>query len=141
MNFLKFTIITLLFIQFNAHSQQKAITENGEEVWLNEDGTWSYVNAVKEEEKTIAFNAKTFVKPVTSTFLLKSKKLNIGVYFDPKKWKTEKSEVSSETEYSFQLKTGDLYAMLITEQIEIPLETLKNAAFTNAKMLLLIFEL
>lgn len=114
-------------------AQQKAVTENGEEVILYDDGTWSYQNEDESLEKEIPSNSTKFEKDKESTFLLKSNKLNVGVYLNPKIWSFKKATSNPEAEYEFSLKGGDLYGMLITEQIEIPLESLKKIALENGR--------
>lgn len=130
----KYFIITLLsFSALSTFAQQKAITDTGEEVVLYEDGTWEYAGATELPEKEIPVNPKPFVKSGKSSFLLKSSKTNLGVWIDPKKWTYKKAENNEDAEYELNLKGGDLYGMIITEKIEIPLKALKQAAFNNAK--------
>jgi len=114
-------------------AQKKAITELGEEVILFEDGTWKYQSKDQIEEKKIPTNDKKFVKDEKSSFLLKSSKLNVGFWLDPKVWTFKKGVKNEDAEYEMHLKDGDLYAMIITEKMEIPLETLKTLAFENGK--------
>ena len=49
------------------------------------------------------------------------------------KWSFKKATVNKEAEYELRLKDGDLYGLIITEAISIPLETLKSIALENAK--------
>ena len=49
------------------------------------------------------------------------------------KWSFTKSNSTEVSEFQFTLKEKDAYAMLITEKIEMPIETLKKAAFDNAR--------
>lgn len=114
-------------------AQQKAVTETGEEVILFEDGTWEYQNEDKLLEKEIPINSEKFEKDKWSTFLLKSSKLNVGIYLNPKIWSFKKATDNPEAEYELQLKDGDLYGMVITEKVEIPLATLKSIALENGK--------
>jgi len=114
-----------------AHAQKTAITDTGEEVILYPDGTWKSKSVVKVT--VIPLNPKKFAKPTTSTFLLKSTRVNIGVWLDPKVWSFKKADENEEGEYELQLKGGDLYAIMITEKVEIPLETLKGIAVENAR--------
>ncbi len=125
-------LISLLAVSLS-QAQIKAITETGEEVILYNDGTWKYQNEDVTLEKEIPTNSNIFEKDKASTFLLKSKKLNTGIYINPKKWSFKKATNNPEAEYEFQLKDGDLYGMVITEKVEIPLETLKSIALENGK--------
>lgn len=54
----------------------------------------------------------------------------MGFWIDPKKWKFKKGD--ADAEFMLQLQGQDLYAMIITEKIEIPLESLQQIAFDNA---------
>ncbi len=112
-------------------AQQKAVTEIGDEVILYENGTWIFKNPENNVVKEISVNNEKFKTPKESTFLLKSNYIDIGFWINPKKWSFKKTE--SEHEYSLELKTGDLYAMVITEKIEVPLKTLKNIALENGR--------
>jgi hypothetical protein len=126
-------LISLFFVNLT-QAQQKAVTETGEEVILYDDGTWKYQNEDQASEKEIPTNPKKLKKDKKSTFLLKSSNLNIGVYLNPKIWSFKKATDNPEAEYELQLKGGDLYGMIISEKIEIPLETLKSIALENGKV-------
>lgn len=125
-------LISLFFVNL-LQAQQKAVTETGEEVILFEDGTWKYQSEDQISEKETPTNPKKFKKDKESTFLLKSSNLNIGVYLNPKIWSFKKATDNPEAEFELQLKGEDLYGMIITEKIEIPLETLKSVALENGK--------
>lgn len=113
-------------------AQEKAVTETGEEVVLYADGTWNYLDS-ESEVKEIPVNKKAFKKSKNASFLLKSSRLNLGFWLDPKKWTFKKAENNGDAEYELQLKDGDLYGMIITEKVEVPLETLKDIAVENGK--------
>ena len=114
-------------------AQQKAVTETGEEVILYDDGTWSYINEYQLSKKDIPTNQNRFEKDYESTFLLKSSNFNVGFYLNPKLWSFKKAIDNPDVEYELQLKDKDLYGMIITERVEIPLKTLKSLAMDNAK--------
>jgi hypothetical protein len=126
-------ILIALTIPIFTLADQKAVTESGDEVILYKNGTWKYKNKDIEYEKTIPTNNTPFTKDKTSTFLLKSKKNNTGVWIDPKKWIVKTSVTNEAAEYEFQLKGEDLYGMVITERIKIPVESLIDIAIINAK--------
>ena len=65
---------------------------------------------------------------------MKSKRTDIGFWLNPKKWSFSKSIDNPDAEYEVELKGEDLYGMIITEKIEIPLKTLKNIAVDNARL-------
>ncbi len=128
--------LTLLLIACcqTANAQIKAITDTGSEVVLYEDGTWKYTE-VDPSDGTAAIpeNNKKFSKGKNSTFLVKSNKVDIGVWIDPKAWHFEKGTTEDAYEYQFALKGGDLYGMMIAEKTQIPIETLKTIAIGNAR--------
>lgn len=125
-------LLCLLTIML-AQAQQKAVTETGEEVILFEDGTWQYQHADDLQETEIPTNPEKFEKDEKSTFLLKSNRLNVGFWLNPKIWSFKKSTDNPESEYELQLKDGDLYGIVISEKVEIPLETLKSIALANGR--------
>jgi len=127
-----FTILILLFANFLI-AQTHAITDTGDEVILNDNGTWNYINDSIPKVIQLKLNDKVFTKNDLSSFLVKSKKLNIGIWINPKKWSFNKALKKEATEFIFSKKENDLYAILITEKIQIPLETLRNIALVNAK--------
>ena len=128
-----FFLLNTLFVR----SQTKAITDEGRQVILMEDGTWKYdndSNEVKLENDTIKLNPNGFYKAKGETFLLKSKNVNIGIYLNPSKWIFKPHRENETTpEYRFESKSGDAYAMLITEKTEIDLENLRSLALQNAQ--------
>lgn len=128
--------ITLLFCLLSiavVKAQQNAITETGDEVILFGDGTWKYLNEEELMYTEIETNPNTFMKDDNSIFLLKSNKLNVGFWINPKIWSFKKSTDNPEAEYELQLKGGDLYGMVIAEKIEVPLNTLKSIALENGQ--------
>jgi len=126
---LVFCMLSIIIVR----AQQKAVSETGEEVILYDDGTWKYQNKDYLKETEIPTNSKAFKKDDNSTFLLKSNKLQVGFWLDPKIWSFKKATENSEAEYELQLKDGDLYGMVISEKVEIPLKTLKSIALENGK--------
>ena len=123
-----FFVFTVTFLS----AQEKAVTDTGEEVILYADGTWSYLDS-ESEVKEIPVNKKPFEKSKNASFLLKSSRVNLGFWLDPKKWSFKKASNNGDAEYELQLKGGDLYGMIITEKVEVPLETLKDIAIENGR--------
>jgi hypothetical protein len=130
---------TLLFCFFitgtvSCIAQTNAVTSNGDEVILYNNGTWKYVDKTTAAANKIDTSKMVFTKNTDATFLMKSNVTSIGVHLNPKKWSFKKAESDEEAaEYSLQLKGKDAYAMVLTERIEIPLENLKGIALENAK--------
>ena len=114
-------------------AQERAITSTGDEVILYQDGTWAYADAERAAEDEVPTNPKPFTKAAGNTFLLKSTTFNVGFWINPTKWSFKKAASNEDAEYELQLKGEDLYGMIITEQTEIPLETMRMIAVENAK--------
>lgn len=108
-------------------AQQRALTEDGKEVVLFDNGTWKFVNESDAKVlETIVTNNNVFEKPKTASFLIKSKKVDVGVYFDPKKWKLATQNISPHVEYFFAERNSSdgYFGFMITEKVQIA--TLKN---------------
>lgn len=116
-------------------AQTRAITDTGQEVMLNSDGTYTYVNKEEAAAVNIPTNSTEFSKSETASFLLKSKRVNVGFYLDPKLWSFGEPQDNPDAEYEVALKGEDLYGVIITEKIEVPLETMKNIALQNARQI------
>jgi hypothetical protein len=129
-----YIVLILCFFAFSAVASKKAITDEGDVVILNDDGTWTYQDGKSSADIELPVNASVFSKHKKSSFALKSTKTNATFSIDPKKWKFKKNENGHESaEYTFELKNGDLYGMAISEQVEIEVEELAKIAFENAK--------
>jgi hypothetical protein len=126
-------IILLYFTVSVAYCQKitKAVTENGDEVVLYSNGTWKFTNdsLLKSDIRT---EIKPFYKNENATFLVKSNKTNFGIWINPKEWSFNKYTNDEVKEYEFQLKKGDVYGILISEKVNIPLEGFKEIAVANA---------
>jgi hypothetical protein len=126
-------LCVLVFFATAVLAQKKAVTETGEDVFLYDDGTWKYAQEAADTPAEIPTNPKTFEKNPKSTFLVKSNNVKVGVWLDAKKWTFKKAVSNEDAEYEFQMKGSDLYGMMITEKIEIPLTTLRNIAVENGR--------
>lgn len=129
----KMLIIVLSAIVGVAHAGQRAVTDEGAVVILNDDGTWQYESNEAPLKKVIRTNDAKFTKHSDHSFQVKSTRNDASFWIDPKKWSFKKNEGDSAAEYNFQLKGNDLYGMAITESIEVDLENLAAIAFSNAK--------
>lgn len=132
---MKRIVLLLIFLPsfFCAFAQQVALTDTGLEVILYEDGTWEYKDSEEAEATEIPVNKKKITKHDDASFLLKSNSFDVGFWINPKEWTFKKSTDNPEAEYELQLKSGDLYGMIISEKIEIPLESLKMIAVENGR--------
>jgi len=125
--------LVILLLTATAYASQKAITDTGEEVILNDDGSWQLSGNAKNIPDKIKTNKKSFRKPKAASFLLKSTKNNSAYWINTNKWSFKKAANNPEAEYEFVLKGEDLYGMAIAEGVEISVESLTDIAVTNAK--------
>ena len=91
-----------MFAAFYTNAQINAVAEEGEQVILNDDRSWIYLDREEEPDKEIPTNPKKFEIVKNSTFLLKSTVCNMGIWINPKKWRFTKSEDDEASEYSFE---------------------------------------
>jgi len=136
---LKLFFLSILILSgFSAISQVKATTENGKEVILFDNGTWKLnndsTNPAVVETDTIKTNPVKFTKTDKSSFLVKSNVSHVGVYINPAKWSfSVHSENETFPEYRFTMRSGNGYAMLITEKIQVEMESTLQRALINAQ--------
>ncbi|MCB1111739.1 MAG: hypothetical protein H7A37_04450 [Chlamydiales bacterium] len=91
-----------------------AITTEGKRAILNDDGTWKYAEAAIHDKK-----------PAAQKFA-KSAKTPYGVWYDPTIWTKLTQSLNEDAEISFSMKGKDVYAMFISEEIAIPLDTMRE---------------
>jgi hypothetical protein len=127
------SVLSVLVFSTLCFADKKAVTENGDEVILHDNGTWEKSVKNPQAETAILINKTAFTKDEDATFQLKSTENNASIYLNPKKWIFSKGKKGEDSEYEFQMTDSDLRAMLITERIEIPLENLVDIALENAK--------
>lgn len=129
-------LIATLLLSLTICAQIRAVTDQGKEVILYENGKWTYASDSSDISTldSILTNHGKFSKPDDAAFLVKSKRLNIGVAINPNKWTYKSAEESSTaSEYMFTMKTTEGFAMLISEKTSIDLESLRAVALINAK--------
>lgn len=125
--------LLVLFIGAQAHSQEiKATTEDGKDIILDPDGTWSY-SETRESSSLSDKGLPQFFKPESATTLLKGKRVAYGLWYDRSKWTLDQEIDNTSAEFELTHVEGDRYAVIIPERIQIPLETLRIAAIANAK--------
>jgi hypothetical protein len=120
----------LLGTGLSVFAQINAVTETGEQVVLYKDGTWKSLE-IKSGWETRPDTLK-LNKSASSTFLVKGSRVEYGIWINPKKWQFKKNPNDELSEYKFTLTGQDAYAMIITERIQVPLESLKEIALKNA---------
>lgn len=128
----KIIVATLLLWSITGYAGQKAITDTGDVVILNDDGTWVYSDDAKKTTSSIGTNKRKFLKPKDSSFLLKSKINNSAFWVNTHRWTFGKGD-AADIEYKFRLKGKSLYGMAITEEISMPVVALADIALANMK--------
>lgn len=121
---------SMLFV-LSANAGVRALTDTGDVVILNKDGTWHYPVEVKPPALEPKGN-KIVNKIAKANFSFKSKKTDAEFFIDPKVW-TPTEPMEPDHEYVFINHDKDLYAMAITEGIELGFELLLEAAVINMK--------
>lgn len=117
----------------SSNAQVNAVTELGDQVLLYPNGTWEYLSDSAATELEITLNPNEFKKDEQASFLVKSQKTKIGIWINAKKWTFKKGEGDDVSEYEFERKGEDIYALLVSEKLEIPIEGLADIAYQNAK--------
>ena len=113
------TLLVSLCVGGILAEDRRAKTTDGKEVLLRADGTWSYIGEYNKDKKSeIAYTGKR------GTF---------AIHLVPNTWKKNDKVDNDAAEVGF-IKDGDIYAMIIAERIEVPIEALKKAAIENMKM-------
>jgi hypothetical protein len=126
-------IVFAFTLYFKATAQIQAVTGTGDVVVLYENHTWKYLNKLDTATSEIQTNPKNFTKNSSATFEVLSNRVdNTRIYIDPKKWKFKKGEDLSTVEYAFTPLNKEAYGMLVTEKIQVPIESLRNMAIENA---------
>lgn len=129
---MKYFIFLFLIISMDCTCQVKAvIKETGKEVNLFNDGTWKYV--MDEPLEIVKTDTLVANRSKESDKLIKSSKLNYGVWVNKKKWAVEKNKEGNEQEFTFNLIGQDAYGMIVAERIEFPMDNLVNIAVQNAE--------
>lgn len=107
-------------------AQEAATTTSGKKVLLYPNGTWKVDGGV----------LPAGVVPQAGVPKLSTAKASIcrgkaSLFYNPKKWKAKGEETGGKS--AFEHVDGDANAILITERIEIPTESLETVALTNAR--------
>lgn len=117
-------------------AQEVAITERGDSVVLFSNGTWDYYDnyySGTEEVEEIRMNEKEFTKPKSSAKKINGMNNAYEVWYNDKVWKRiPVGDINPDADLALQLINGDVYAMVIYEEIEMPFENLAQIALDNA---------
>ena len=127
-------VLTLFFLP--AFGQEIAITERGDSVVLYYNGTWDYWDNYQNNSKRIAeigFNENTYTKPASSNKKINGSNQAYEVWYDDKVWKrVPVGNLNDDADMALQMIKGDVYSLLIYEELQVPIENLSDIALENA---------
>ncbi len=145
MKHLLLVLLSMIISGATAYSQELAITENKDTVYLYPNGTWSYqledggLNNFTEFDfldvdiklDTIQ-KAQKFSKDAKA--VLKSKLDFFEVKYDATKWnRVPPAQYNEEAEFALLNKGKEIYCIIISEEIEVGFENLPKIAMNTMK--------
>lgn len=105
----------------------EATTGDGKKVILKSDGSWKYKSikkSNKEPRKDI---------PSGSNEVFKGRHGLYELWYDKDTWKVSKGYQHPDGDITLVHSDGDAYVVVIAERLSMPIDTLRNLAFENAK--------
>ncbi|MES2766866.1 MAG: hypothetical protein V4642_13410 [Bacteroidota bacterium] len=120
--------LCFLYSVSNAVAQDIETTSaTGDKYLLHPNGTWTlYATPLPAE-------GGAFATPTASRDVLKGKHVKYAVWYDKSKWKIEKEKTNEDADFQLTHTSGDGYAIIISEKIEMSMEALRQAAIGNAQ--------
>jgi hypothetical protein len=129
-------IFILVLISYNISAQEIAVNERGDSIVLFSNKTWEYLENYRDSNtstESIEMNSGVFKKPQSSTTKISGKNKFYEIYYSDKKWKRIPPEnLNQSADIALQMTNGDVYGMVIYEELEIPAENLVNIALDTA---------
>lgn len=98
----------------------RAITEDGKQVILRADGTWSYAKLSQRDH----------TKPQLAYI---GKRGTFALDLVPGKWRRMQVDLNSDAEVAYRHVDGDVYGQVVAERIEIPILALKTIVVRNMR--------
>lgn len=130
MKFPAFACVLALVCSSTSHAEPvTATTSDGRVIIVNSDGTWQ----ADKVQQPNAQPATKVARPAGATSFVKAPSEKFGVWYNPQKWSVRPSADGDQNRLRLHLKSGDGYALLIAEGIEIPPDALQSIALENAK--------
>jgi hypothetical protein len=123
---LTLAFITALSIAPLDAQTTRATTEDGRQVILKTDGTWSFLTPPANESP----NALRFEKSATATLKITAPHGQFAVWIDPRRWRQTKGD---EGKISLEATNGKGYALVISDAIPISKGSLRAMALHNAQ--------
>jgi len=132
-------IIVLVFFIFLSKSitgQEIVITERGDSIVLYSNGTWDYYDNYLNSLDTIPkirFNHIQYIKSKTSTKKIAGKNLAYELWYNEENWKrVPVGEINLEADIALKYNKGDVYALVIFEEVGLPCENMSKMAIDYA---------
>jgi hypothetical protein len=119
--------------QLSTYTGSNLVAKYKSEIYDFLNGLVTQTERASNISNVIETNENKFERPKDSSFLLKSNTNNTAYWINTNKWAFGKAKDNPDAEYDFELKGKALYGMTITEEIEIPFETLADTAFANVR--------
>lgn len=142
--FVTIILIATTFLTHSTFAQVRAITEDGDSIYVYDNGTWSYELKVESEgnpyeqllDIDVQFDSSTtqFFMPENAKQKITSKFDFFDFYYDSNDWERVPSgTINAEAEIAFKHKGTDIYSTIITEEIELGVEMTYKVAIMNAE--------
>lgn len=119
-------LLSTIGVTAGAQAPKRATLSDGTMVWLYADGTWRADTSTKGPQTTPGKYTKSH-NATESVSILKKASLN----YDPSKWRQAQSTVPGRL--SFAHVSGDGYAMVISERLQLTPDALKRVVLHNAR--------
>ena len=137
----RFQLILFCFLfGISLQAQVEAYTQYGDTVMLMENGTWNflenYLKKLNEVPEPIDTNTTVFSIPKSASTVKKDLKGRFEIWYDDKTWgEIAVDQVNPQASIAFSTKDFSAYGMIIFEEIEATVESIKSVAVERAKMM------
>lgn len=135
----------LIAISYVSNAQTRAVTEEGDTIYVYDNGTWTYelldempsvLNELSylEQELKIDTIYDAFSTPKTSNKTLKNSRNQFIVKYDDSIWKrVPPATLNDDAEFALQGKNTDVWCIIISEETPIESDKLFKIAKHNMK--------
>ncbi|HYF04495.1 MAG TPA: hypothetical protein VEC36_14020 [Patescibacteria group bacterium] len=105
----------------------QATTSKGDRVLLHSNGTWSAIQPGSVPR------GGSFSKPKASKASLKGKKVKYTLWYNKAEWSLQLENSNDDAEYQLAHSSGEAFALVIPESIELTMDEFREAAIQNAR--------
>jgi hypothetical protein len=120
-------------MEATAHAQIRARTEDGREVILRKDGTWSFANEPAKDRKSSTKVPRQYTKPKEAVEQYRGKRGTFALWLVPGVW-TQMKPGNDIVEAQFRHKDGaEALVMVIAERLTMSRDALKNFVIANVR--------